>query len=72
MSYAFISKNSLVIFASGGAVHTAISPSQEEHERVRAYCVASGIDDSNLNFVVGHLPASAQRRQLEPIVRAGP
>jgi len=44
---------STVIFASGGAVHTAISPSQEEHERVRAYCRASGTDDTNLSFVVG-------------------
>jgi hypothetical protein len=44
---------STVVFASGGAVHTAISPSADEHERVSAYCRSIGVDDSNVTFVVG-------------------
>ena len=44
---------STVVFAAGGAVHTAISPDAEEHRRVRAYCNEIGVDDSKLDLIVG-------------------
>lgn len=44
---------STVVFAAAGASHTAISPDNEEHERIRAYCQRIGVDDSQLSFVVG-------------------
>lgn len=44
---------STVVFASRGANHTVVSPSAEEHERVRAYCRRIGVDDSRLNFIAG-------------------
>jgi predicted O-methyltransferase YrrM len=44
---------STVVFAAAGANHTAISPAQEEHARVRTYCDQIGIDHSRLRFVVG-------------------
>jgi hypothetical protein len=44
---------STVVFASGGAYHTAISPEAEEHRRVLAYCGEVGIDTSRLSFNAG-------------------
>jgi lipopolysaccharide exporter len=44
---------STVIFAAMGAHHTAISPDPSEHELVREYCHAIGVDDSHLKFAVG-------------------
>jgi predicted O-methyltransferase YrrM len=44
---------STVVFAAAGARHTAISPSSEEHERIRRYCSETGIDDSKLSFIDG-------------------
>lgn len=44
---------STIVFAASGATHTAISPDSAEHERVRAYCQRTGIDDSRIRFVVG-------------------
>jgi predicted O-methyltransferase YrrM len=44
---------STVIFAAAGAEHTAVSPDPREHERVRAYCEAAGIDTSRVTFVDG-------------------
>jgi hypothetical protein len=44
---------STVVFAAAGATHTAISPSADEHERVRHYCRRIGVNDSRINFVVG-------------------
>lgn len=44
---------STVVFANGGAEHTAISPDPEEHDRVRDYCRQVGVDDSRLTFIVG-------------------
>ncbi len=38
-------------FAELGAVHTAISPSSDEHERIRAHCAMSGIDTNNVEFI---------------------
>jgi hypothetical protein len=42
-----------VIFAAAGTEHIAVSPSAEEHERVRAWCAVNGIDTRNVRFAVG-------------------
>jgi hypothetical protein len=42
---------STVTFAELGAVHTAISPSPDEHEKIRIHCAAIGIDTSRLDFI---------------------
>jgi Methyltransferase domain len=42
---------STVVFASGGASHTAISPDGSEHELLRRYCAEIGVDDSRLTFI---------------------
>jgi len=41
---------STIIFALKGARHTVISPIFEEHQRIRQWCEANGIDMSNLGF----------------------
>jgi hypothetical protein len=42
---------STVTFAELGAVHTAISPFPDEHERIRAHCDLSGIDTTKVEFI---------------------
>jgi predicted O-methyltransferase YrrM len=44
---------STVIFAAGGAHHTAISPDASEHTRVAEYCREVGVDTTNVTFVEG-------------------
>jgi hypothetical protein len=44
---------STVIFAAGGAHHTAISPDATEHTRVAEYCREVGVDMTNITFVEG-------------------
>lgn len=44
---------STVVFAAAGTIHTAISPSPEEHRRVRVYCEEHGIEHSHVQFVEG-------------------
>jgi predicted O-methyltransferase YrrM len=44
---------STVVFAAGGATHTAISPDPQEHQLVREYCQRIGVDDSRLTFIAG-------------------
>jgi predicted O-methyltransferase YrrM len=44
---------STVVFTATGARHTAISPFEAEHERIRAYLAQLGIDDSGLHTVAG-------------------
>lgn len=44
---------STVVFAAGGARHTAISPDPQEHELVRDYCRRIGIDDDRITFIAG-------------------
>jgi precorrin-6B methylase 2 len=44
---------STVVFAAGGASHTAISPDPREHELVRDYCRRIGVDDDRLTFIAG-------------------
>lgn len=39
-----------VVFAASGAWHTAISPTSDEHARVRSYLMQNGIDDSRVRF----------------------
>jgi hypothetical protein len=41
---------STIIFALKGARHTVISPTIEEHQRIRQWCEANEIDLSNLDF----------------------
>jgi hypothetical protein len=42
---------STLIFAIGGAKHTAIAPWQDEMDAIRDYAAASGIDMSHINLV---------------------
>ena len=60
---------STVIFAAAGARHTAISPSAAEHDRIREYCEAIGIDPGSLDFVADSsdrvLPALADDERLD-------
>jgi hypothetical protein len=44
---------STVVFAAQGAIHTAISPTQDEHKRVANYLGQIGIDSSKLSFEAG-------------------
>lgn len=42
-----------VVFAAAGAKHTAVSPDPAEHQLIRDYCQKVGVDDSQLEFIVG-------------------
>jgi precorrin-6B methylase 2 len=44
---------STVVFAAGGANHTAISPDPREHQLIREYCRRIGVDDSHISFIEG-------------------
>jgi predicted O-methyltransferase YrrM len=59
---------STVLFAAAGATHTAISPSADEHQRIREYCERIDVDHSRVNFVVGLsddvLPAMLSRDRV--------
>jgi predicted O-methyltransferase YrrM len=44
---------STVIFAAGGADHTAISPDAREHELIRDYCRRIGVDAGKVTFIEG-------------------
>jgi predicted O-methyltransferase YrrM len=44
---------STIVFASVRSRHTAISPIADEHERIRAWCLAHDIPDDTITFVVG-------------------
>ena len=44
---------STVVFAAQGAEHTVVSPTRDEHDRVREYLSQVGIDDSKLTSQVG-------------------
>lgn len=44
---------STVVFAAGGAHHTAISPDPDEHRRVVEYCERIGVDHTRLTFIEG-------------------
>jgi len=44
---------STVVFVAAGARHTAVSPDPAEHELIRQYCKKLGIDDGQLEFIVG-------------------
>src|SRR4051794_26807395 len=44
---------STAVFAANGAYHTIVSPTHDEHERVRSYLDKIGIDSSQLTFEVG-------------------
>ena len=41
---------STVVFAASGAQHTVVSPTSDEHARVRDYLTGSGIDTSRVTF----------------------
>jgi hypothetical protein len=57
---------STVVFASRGSRHTAISPRASEHEAIRAYCEAQGIDVSGLTFIA-ESSHTALARERDPI-----
>jgi hypothetical protein len=42
---------STIVFAAGGADHTAITPAPEEHEGITAYCAGHGISTERVRFV---------------------
>src|SRR5262245_32523069 len=56
---------STVMFAEKGAQHTVISPTRDEHERVRAYLAQVGIDSSRLRFEAGFSEEVLPRLGLE-------
>ncbi|GAA1789017.1 class I SAM-dependent methyltransferase [Planosporangium flavigriseum] len=60
---------STVIFTAAGAEHTTISPSPDEHKRIRAYCESIGLDTSRLSFIADTsdvaLPALALDRPVD-------
>jgi hypothetical protein len=44
---------STIVFAAGGARHTAITNKGDEAERITDYCAAHGVDTAGIRFVVG-------------------
>jgi hypothetical protein len=63
---------STVTFAELGAVHTAISPYSDEHERIRTHCAISGIDTAKVEFIAESsdiaLPRLVARREKVDLV----
>jgi predicted O-methyltransferase YrrM len=57
---------STVVFAACGAVHTVVSPFAWEHDRIRAWCEAQGIDLSHVEFV------AAPSQDVLPTLEASP
>ncbi len=47
------SGSSTLVFAAGGASHTAISPVADEHERNTRYCAEHGNPTDRLRFIAG-------------------
>lgn len=46
------SGHSTIFFAQQGYRHTAITPSQDEVDRIKAYCASNGIDMGRVDFMV--------------------
>ncbi len=44
---------STIVLAAAGAQHTCVTPSQQEADRIAAYCAMQGIDTAALKFEVG-------------------
>jgi predicted O-methyltransferase YrrM len=42
---------STVVFAAAGTRHTAISPFEEEHSRIREFCETVGVDVASIEFL---------------------
>jgi len=57
---------STVLFALKGARHTVISPTVEEHERIRGWCEVNEIDVSNLDFKL------SRSEELLPVMEPEP
>lgn len=59
---------STVVFAAAGARHTAVSPDPAEGDLIRQYCRKIGIDDDQLEFIVGMsddaLPTHLSRERM--------
>jgi hypothetical protein len=56
-----------ILFALKGARHTVISPIIEEHQRIRQWCKANGIDLSNLEFKLARSEELLPAMNLEPV-----
>ena len=54
---------STIVFAAAGAEHTVVSPTEAEHDRVRAWCEQNGVDASSVRFVPG--PSERELPKLE-------
>jgi hypothetical protein len=58
---------STVVFAARGARHTAVSPSAEEHRRIREYCAEQGISTDDVRFVDESSHTALARLEDEPL-----
>ena|SRR5438034_6590937 len=58
---------STIIFVLKGARHTVISPIFEEHQRIRQWCEANGIDLSNLDFKLARSEELLPALDLKPL-----
>jgi hypothetical protein len=66
---------STVVFAAGGARHTAISPDPEEHEGIKRYCAEHRIDTGAVTFFAGSshevLPGAWRPEPLDVVLLDG-
>jgi hypothetical protein len=58
---------STILFALKGTRHTVISPIVEEHQRIRQWCKANGIDLSNVEFKLGRSEDLLPALKPEPL-----
>jgi hypothetical protein len=59
--------SSTIVFAAGGAEHEAVSPSEAEHEAIRAECARLGISSERLRFHVGLSHEVLATREPRPL-----
>ena len=58
---------STIVFAARGADHEAVTPSEEEAERIRAECARRGISTDRLRFRIGSSPEVLRAWEGRPL-----